>query len=129
MTEWMSYVYEQFAKPTNVQGVNVEISVIDANGNFRTIGTTTSDASGTYSLHMDTRYSRQIHCNRYLRRHKLILWLLCRNRLRRRRSGQRLHRTRQLHQFLLTDLYFVPAVAAIIIVIVVVGAVLALTVA
>jgi uncharacterized protein GlcG (DUF336 family) len=36
--------------PTNVAGVEVVISVVDANGNFRTIGTTTSDASGTYSF-------------------------------------------------------------------------------
>ena len=50
MTSWMGYVYEQFAKPTNIQGVNVEISVVDSNGNLRTIGSTTSDASGTYSL-------------------------------------------------------------------------------
>ena len=50
MTNWMQYVYEQFSKPTNIQGVNVEISVIDSNGNLRPIGSTTSDASGTYSL-------------------------------------------------------------------------------
>jgi hypothetical protein len=50
MSSWMSYVYEQFAKPTNIQGVNVEINVIDSNGNFRSIGSTTTDASGAYSL-------------------------------------------------------------------------------
>ncbi len=47
---WMEYVYMQQNKPTNTTGVDVSIAVIDANGNFRTIGTTTSDASGTYSL-------------------------------------------------------------------------------
>jgi hypothetical protein len=50
MTAWMQYVYQQASKPTNIQGVGVTISVIDANGNYRTIGTATSDASGTYSL-------------------------------------------------------------------------------
>ena len=37
-------------KPTNFTGVPVAISVIDANGNYRTIGTTTTDSSGTYGF-------------------------------------------------------------------------------
>ena len=32
----------------------VTLSVIDSNGNYRTIGTTTTDASGTVQLHLDT---------------------------------------------------------------------------
>jgi len=36
--------------PTNASGVPVTISVVDANGNFREIGTTTSDSTGSYSL-------------------------------------------------------------------------------
>ncbi len=47
---WMQYVYDQFPMPTNVTGVPVTISVIDSNGNYRTIGTTTSDASGMFTL-------------------------------------------------------------------------------
>jgi hypothetical protein len=50
MTDWMSYVYQQRPLPTNFTGVDVTISVIDANGNFRDIGTATTDASGYYSL-------------------------------------------------------------------------------
>jgi hypothetical protein len=46
----MEYVYMQKPRPTNVTGVTVEISVVDANGNYRTIGTTTADADGFYSL-------------------------------------------------------------------------------
>jgi len=46
---WMEYVYMQQPEPTNVTGVPVVLSVIDANGNNRVIGTTTSDASGTFS--------------------------------------------------------------------------------
>ena len=48
-SKWMEYVYQQQPAPTNTQGVPVTISVVDANNNFRTIGTTTSDASGTFS--------------------------------------------------------------------------------
>jgi hypothetical protein len=50
MEAWMEYVYMQKPKPTNATGVSVSIDVIDANGNYRNIGTTTSDASGAFSL-------------------------------------------------------------------------------
>jgi hypothetical protein len=47
---WMEYAYEQQPKPTNATGVPVSIDVIDSNGNYRNIGTTTSDASGTFGF-------------------------------------------------------------------------------
>jgi hypothetical protein len=47
---WMEYVYMQKPKPTDATGVTVDVSVVDANGNFRSIGTATTDASGMYSL-------------------------------------------------------------------------------
>lgn len=50
MNDWMTYVYKQFPYPENVQGVDVSLDVIDANGNFRNIGTATSDASGFYTF-------------------------------------------------------------------------------
>ncbi len=49
-TQWMLYVYKQFSQPTNATGVPVSIDVVDANGNYRNIGTTTSDATGFYSF-------------------------------------------------------------------------------
>ena len=50
MSDWMQYVYMQFPRPTNTTGVPVIIDVIDSNGNYRNIGTTTSDASGTFNF-------------------------------------------------------------------------------
>jgi hypothetical protein len=50
MNEWMAYVYQQQPKPITFMGVSVTISVIDSNGNFRTIGTPATDSSGFYSL-------------------------------------------------------------------------------
>jgi outer membrane protein assembly factor BamB len=50
MTQFMEAVYEQQPMPTNVTGVPVTISVLDSNNNCYSIGTTTTDASGTYSL-------------------------------------------------------------------------------
>jgi len=46
---WMEYVYMQQPKPNNATGVSVELYVIDDNNNFRSIGTTTTDATGLYS--------------------------------------------------------------------------------
>ena len=46
---WMEYVYMQKPRPTDTTGVEVTLSVLDANGNFRQIGTTNSDSSGVYS--------------------------------------------------------------------------------
>ena len=51
MTDWMGYLYQQKPMPTDFTGVEVTINVVDSNGNFRSIGTATTDASGMYSLH------------------------------------------------------------------------------
>jgi hypothetical protein len=50
MTKWMGYVYQQQPIPTDFTGVPVTIDVLDSNGNYRNIGITTTDASGTYRL-------------------------------------------------------------------------------
>jgi hypothetical protein len=50
MKDWMEYVYMQQPMPTVFTGVPVTIDVIDSNGNYRTIGSATTDASGTFSL-------------------------------------------------------------------------------
>jgi hypothetical protein len=50
MTAWMGYIYQQRPMPDNFKGVEVTISVIDANGNYRPIGTATTDARGFYGL-------------------------------------------------------------------------------
>ena len=50
MADWMGYVYQQKPLPTNFIGVPVQISVVDSNGNSRSIGTATTDATGEYNL-------------------------------------------------------------------------------
>ena len=50
MSAWMKYVYMQKPKPTDVTGVSVTIGVTDSNGNYRNIGTATTDASGTFGF-------------------------------------------------------------------------------
>jgi hypothetical protein len=55
MSDWMAYLYTigttgPLADLSKVTGVPVTIDVLDANGNYRNIGTTTSDASGFFSF-------------------------------------------------------------------------------
>lgn len=49
MTPWMEYLYMQQPKPANAKGVDVTIDVIDANNNYRNIGTATTDINGFFS--------------------------------------------------------------------------------
>jgi outer membrane protein assembly factor BamB len=50
MSEWMSYLYQQQPLPSNFKGVDVGISVVDANGNYRNIGTATTDSKGNFNI-------------------------------------------------------------------------------
>jgi outer membrane protein assembly factor BamB len=50
MKDWMGYVYQQKPLPNNFTGVQVTVDVVDSNGNYRNIGTTSTDATGMYSL-------------------------------------------------------------------------------
>jgi hypothetical protein len=50
MSQWMEHVYMQKPLPSNFTGVPVTIDVLDSNGNYRNIGTATTDATGVYSL-------------------------------------------------------------------------------
>ena len=46
---FMESVYQQQPVPTNITGVTITLSVIDANGNNRMIGITTSNPDGTFA--------------------------------------------------------------------------------
>ncbi len=50
MSDWMLYVYKQFARPADVMGVEVVVSVLDPNNNIYEVGRTTSDSSGGFKL-------------------------------------------------------------------------------
>ena len=49
MTTWMEYVYMQTPLHLDISGVEVSIDVIDANGNYRNLGTAISDSTGMFS--------------------------------------------------------------------------------
>ncbi len=50
MGDWMKYVFKQFERPANVQGVTVKLEAVDPNGNYQILGTTITDAYGNYGF-------------------------------------------------------------------------------
>jgi outer membrane protein assembly factor BamB len=50
MTQFMEAVYMQQSMPSNITGVPVTFYVLDSNNNYREIGTTTTNALGDYSF-------------------------------------------------------------------------------
>lgn len=50
MSAWMEYLHMQKPCPTDVTGVEVKIDVLDANGNYRNVGTATSDSAGNFGF-------------------------------------------------------------------------------
>jgi len=49
MSAWMAYLFEQSPEPMNATGVPVTLTYLDPNNNTGTIGTTYSDINGQYS--------------------------------------------------------------------------------
>jgi hypothetical protein len=50
MEAWMEYKFQGNTKPTDAKGVPVTLTAIDPNGNYITIGDTTSDMNGNYGF-------------------------------------------------------------------------------
>jgi hypothetical protein len=50
MKDWMAYIHQQQPKPDTFTGVNVNIILIDSNGNYQGPFATTTDGKGYYSL-------------------------------------------------------------------------------
>ena len=49
-SDWMLTLYKQFGHSASLTGVPVTLDVTDANGNYRTIGTTTTDSTGHFGF-------------------------------------------------------------------------------
>jgi hypothetical protein len=47
---WMEYMYMGQAYPDDAKGVDVVLSVLDSNNNYRVIGTATSDVTGAFAF-------------------------------------------------------------------------------
>jgi hypothetical protein len=54
MSDWMLYVYKQFAQPTNATGLTVSIDAIDPNNNYVHLADATSDMNGLFHCAWNT---------------------------------------------------------------------------
>lgn len=114
MNDWMKYVYMQFPRPTNATGVPVLLSVLDSNGNYRTIGTTTSDSDGFFSFNWTpdiegkyTLYASFEGTDSYYPSHAVTAFSV--------NPSAATPAPTQAVQVSMADQYFIPAVAGIII--------------
>jgi len=124
-TEWMAYVYMQQPCPTNATGVPVTLNVVDANGNYRTIGTTSTDATGFYSFQWKpdidgkyTVYASFDGSNSY--------WLSQATTAFAVDPAAATPTPTPIPAQSVADQYFVPAIAGLFVAVIVIGAVLAL---
>jgi outer membrane protein assembly factor BamB len=115
---WMEYVYMQKPRPTDTVGVPVTLSVVDSNGNYREIGQATSDADGFYSLNWKpdiegryTVYASFGGSESYWPSHAVTSFAVD--------SAAPTPTPTEAPAQSTTDMYFVPAVAGIIVAIVI----------
>lgn len=125
--QWMLYVYKQMQRPTNTTGVPVTLSVVDSNGNYRIIGTATSDSDGFYSFSWTpdiqgqyTVYATFAGSNSYYPSHAVNSFEVT--------PPAATATPQPTATPSAADLYFVPAIIGVIIAIIVVGIGLALLV-
>ncbi len=125
MKDWMGYVYQQKPLPTNFTGVPVSIDVVDSNGNYRNIGTATTDYTGAYSLVWQPDISGTYN----------VIATFAGTNAYWPSSGTATFNVMSEHPTAtpaptaapsVSDMYFVPAVAGIIVAIVIVGALIML---
>jgi hypothetical protein len=117
--QWMEYIYMQKGRPTNTTGVPVVISVVDANGNYRDVGMTTTD-DGFFSFNWTpdiegkyTVYASFGGSESYWPSHAVSAF-----------SVDPIHATptpQPTQPPSTADLYFVPAIAGLFVAIIVVG--------
>jgi hypothetical protein len=53
MGDWMKYVYKNLERPDDVVGVEVVISVLDSNDNYYEVARGVADSTGAYSIEFD----------------------------------------------------------------------------
>lgn len=120
MGPWMEYVYMQKSRPMDTKGVPITLGVLDANGNYREIGTTISDSDGFYSFDWKpdiegkyTVYASFAGSESYWPSHAVTAFKVD--------PAPATPTPTEAPITSMTDQYFVPAVAGIIVTIVIVG--------
>jgi hypothetical protein len=128
MKDWMAYVYQQKPIPTDFTGVDVEVFVVDSNGNYRQIGAAQTDESGYYTLTWKPDipgdfqvFAQFAGSNGYWPSHAVSSFTVD-------EAASTPVPTAQIDVNSMADVYLLPGIIGIIITIVVIGAVIILVV-
>ena len=124
-TAWMEYVYEQQPLPTDATGVTVTLSAVDPNGNFVNIGQATSDAKGIFALTYTPEVSGMYRIYASFGG-SASYWPSSAENVMSVVNAPAASPTTTPAQDSMADLYFVPGIIAVIVTIIVVGAVILL---
>ena len=123
---WMLYVYKQFECPTNASGIPLTVSVLDANGNYRVVGTTTSDLTGAYKFNWKPDISGDYTIYVTFAGSEAYYGSVAQDAFFVEEQPAATAGATPAPPASITEQYFLPSVAAIIIVIIVVGAMIIL---
>jgi outer membrane protein assembly factor BamB len=125
MAAWMEYIYMQKPLPNNATGVPITISVLDANGNYREIGQVTSDLDGFFTLNWKpditgpyTVYASFGGSESYWPSHSVTAFTVD--------AATPTPAPTQVPPQSMAETYLLPGIAAIIVVIVIIGAMIML---
>ena len=124
VSSWMEYVYMQMPRPTNASGVPVTIDVVDANGNYRNIGTTTTDSSGVFNFAWKPDISGQYSVIATFTGSSAYYSSYAETGFVVENQQQTTPQSTQVPLTTAADTYLLPGIAAIIVAIAIVGAVL-----
>ena len=122
----MKYVYNQFPRPTNASGVPVILTVLDSNNNVYDIGTATTDASGTFGFTWKPEISGQYTIYATFAGSGAYYPSFAQTYVNVEQPTEPTPTVIPVQLASIADTYFIPAVAAIILAIAIVGAVMVL---
>ena len=126
--EWMKYVFDQFPRPSNASGVNVILTVLDSNNNTYDIGKATTDSSGTFGYSWKPEISGQYTIYATFAGSGAYYPSYAQTYVNVEQPSEPTPTAIPTQLTSITDTYFIPAVAAIILAIAIVGAVILLAV-
>ncbi len=126
MSTWMEYLHMQKPMPTDAKGVMVALTAIDPNGNFVEIGTATSDTNGVYGFAWTPEVPGMYHVFARFAGSESYGSSMASTYFTAVEDTPTITAEPTPLRESVADLYFVPAIAGVIIAIVLVGALLAL---
>jgi outer membrane protein assembly factor BamB len=124
MSAWMEYIYMQKPRPTEVNGVEIVLSVLDPNNNYYEIGRTIADADGFFKLMFEPEVQGEFTVIATFEGSEAYYGSHAKTALFIEEATQPIEPTPALES--MADLYFLPVSIGLLVAIVLVGAVIML---